>query len=193
MSESSHKIYTRFGDKGHTRLLSGETVRKDDLRIDTCGALDELQSQLGMARALIGEESIRSIVFAVQQELFLAGSELSSTPRALVGLGKRIGGDDVNRLERLIDQLTDRYGISSGFVIPGASPGSAALHVARSRCRRLERLVVSLDCGVGTYRELIMYLNRMSDLLFVLAWSVGVTDCIETVLHDLETQPGRIC
>jgi cob(I)alamin adenosyltransferase len=187
MTELSHKIYTRFGDRGQTRLLSGETVAKDELRVNTYGALDELQSHLGMARSLIREESVRSTLYAVQKDLFVAGAELASTPERIAQLGKRITPKDGAKLEDWIDHMTDRFGMPGGFLIPGNCPGSAALHVARSVCRRVERLIVGLNHITGTYKELIVYFNRLSDLLFILAWSIALVAAIEEVLGELIT------
>ncbi|MEK7375478.1 MAG: cob(I)yrinic acid a,c-diamide adenosyltransferase [Thermodesulfobacteriota bacterium] len=185
MAEVLRKIYTRFGDRGQTKLLSGETVEKDDLRVNTYGALDELQSHLGMARSLIQEESVRSILRAIQKDLFVAGAELASTPERISQLGNRITTKDVNKLEDWIDQMTDRFGMPDGFIITGYFPESAALHLARSVCRRIERLIVSLNRSTGTYEELIVYINRLSDLLFVLAWSTAVAVAIKKVLDEL--------
>ncbi len=185
MAEVLRKIYTRFGDRGQTKLLSGETVEKDDLRVNTYGALDELQSHLGMARSLIQEESVRSILRAIQKDLFVAGAELASTPERISQLGNRITTKDVNKLEDWIDQMTDWFGMPGGFIIPGDCPESAALHLARSVCRRIERLIVSLNRSTGTYEELIVYINRLSDLLFVLAWSTAVAVAIKKVLDEL--------
>jgi cob(I)alamin adenosyltransferase len=179
------KIYTRFGDRGQTKLLSGETVEKDDLHVNTYGALDELQSHLGMARSLIQEESVRSILRAIQKDLFVAGAELASTAERISQLGNRITTKDVKKLEDWIDQMTDLFGMPGGFVIPGDCPENAALHLARSVCRRVERLIVSLNRSTGTYEELIVYINRLSDLLFVLAWSMAVAVAIKKVLDEL--------
>lgn len=166
-------------------LLSRETVDKDDLRVSTYGALDELQSHLGMARTLIRDESAGSVLLAVQQDLFVAGAELASTPMKMRGLSHRITGEDVEKLEAWIDRISGQYGMPDGFVIPGASPESAALHVARAVCRRVERSIVSLNRKTGTYREMIVYFNRLSDLLFVLAWSMTVTAAVEEALNGL--------
>lgn len=190
MTEGSHKIYTRFGDRGQTRLLSGEIVGKDDLRVNTYGALDELQSHLGMARSLIRDEAVRSILHAVQKDLFVAGAALASMPELIFQLGNRITDTDVSRLEDWIDETVERVGMPGGFVIPGTAPDSAALHVARSVCRRVERLVVSLHRITGTYERLIVYFNRLSDLLFVLSWSVAVAAAVESVLNELVTVQG---
>jgi len=185
MPDLSRKIYTRFGDRGQTKLLSGETVAKDELRVNTYGAVDELQSHLGMARSLIREESLRAILHALQKDLFVAGAELASTSKRLSQLGHRLTTKDVTKLEAWIDEIPEQFGMPGGFVIPGASPESAALHVARSVCRRVERLIISLNRSTGTYKELIVYFNRLSDLLFVLAWASSVTSVIEFVLAEL--------
>ena len=185
MAKSVHTIYTRFGDQGQTRLLSGETVAKDDLRVDTYGALDELQSHLGMARALVRQEIFRPMLLELQEELFVAGAELASTPASLNRLKRRITKLEASALEAKIDGLTASFGISRSFVIPGMSPDSAALHVARSVCRRVERLVVRLNRHTNDYQDLIVYFNRLSDLLFVMAWSATVNAVIENVLDGL--------
>lgn len=191
MDKGPRKLYTRFGDQGLTRLLGGETVQKDDPRIDTCGALDELQSALGVARSLLCDESTRSVLLAVQQELFVAGAELASTPWKASRLERRITGRDVERLEAWIDRMSGEYGLPTGFVAPGESPASAALHLARSICRRVERSTVRLNRGVGGYKVLIVYFNRLSDLLFALAWSATVMAAVEKVLGELAAAPTR--
>jgi ATP:cob(I)alamin adenosyltransferase len=183
MTEDSRKIYTRFGDRGRTKLLSGETIAKDDLRVNTYGAVDELQSHLGLARSLTGEAAVRSVLFAVQRDLFVAGAELASTPEGVSQLGHRITTRDVTRLETWIDEMTERYGMPGGFLVPGASTESAALHLARAVCRRVERLIIRLHRSTGTYEEMIIYFNRLSDLLFVLAWSSTVLAAVEGVLN----------
>jgi cob(I)alamin adenosyltransferase len=189
MADKVQRIYTRFGDQGQTKLLSGETVEKDDLRVDTYGALDELQSHLGMARALVRQETLRSMLSGIQKELFVAGAELASSPAALPQRERRITGQAVSALEAKIDGLTESFGLPHFFVIPGTSPDSAALHMSRSVCRRVERLVVRLNRNTNSYRDLIVYFNRLSDLLFVMAWSATVSAVTENVLDGLV--PGK--
>jgi ATP:cob(I)alamin adenosyltransferase len=185
MADKVQRIYTRFGDRGQTKLLSGETVEKDDLRVDTYGVLDELQSHLGMARALLRQETLRSMLSGIQKEIFVAGAELASSQTTLSQRKRRITKQDVSALEAKIDGLTESFGLSHSFVIPGTSPDSAALHVSRSVCRRLERLVVRLDRNTNSYQDLIVYFNRLSDLLFVMAWSATVSAVIENVVDGL--------
>lgn len=180
------KIYTRQGDQGQTRLLSGDKVEKDDPRVKTYGALDEFQSHLGFAKSLIRVESISSILDEIQEDIFVASSELASTPKTLTELKHRINQEDVKRLETWIDEFTVIYGLPDGFVIPGNSSDSAAVHVARSVCRRCERLLVMLkrqrDFGS---KALLVYFNRLSDLLFVLAWVLEIRAVISKVIEDL--------
>lgn len=185
MESSSKKIYTGVGDKGETRLLSGEMVGKDDSRVKTYGGLDEFQSHLGMARSLIREESVRNVLVTIQEDIFVASSELASTPEALNRLKRRLGNEDISRLERRIDEFTALYGIPRHFVMPGKSPDSAALHIARAVCRRCERLIVMLNKATGGYDTLLVYFNRLSDLLFVLAWALEISAIVEDIVSDL--------
>ncbi|TSA56938.1 MAG: cob(I)yrinic acid a,c-diamide adenosyltransferase [Planctomycetaceae bacterium] len=185
MESSSKKIYTGIGDKGETRLLSGEMVGKDDSRVRTYGGLDEFQSHLGLARSLIREESVRNVLVTIQEDIFVASSELASTPEVLNRLKRRLGNEDISRLERRIDEFTALYGIPRHFVMPGKSPDSAALHIARAVCRRCERLIVMLNKATGGHDELAVYFNRLSDLLFVLAWALEINSVVKDVVSDL--------
>lgn len=186
MEDRLLKIYTRKGDQGRTSLLSGETVEKDDCRVSSYGALDELQSLLGVARALAADELARPILFAVQKSIFVASSELASTDQGLGRLERRIDGNDVGRLEEWIDRLTEVYGLPGHFLVPGTSLDSAALHVARAVCRRCERTIVKVNReSGGEYSQCVVYFNRLGDLLFVLAWSLEVRAVVKEVLRSL--------
>lgn len=185
MKDRVGRIFTRNGDRGETRLLSGETAPKDDLRVQTYGTLDELQAHLGMARALIQEDSVRTIIFDIQGDVSAACSELASSPEGLSRLKRRMGPADSVKLESCIEAYTASYGLPIGFVVPGGSPDSAALHVARTVCRRCERLIVTMNRQVGVYDELVVYFNRLSDLLFVLAWVMEVMFVVKNVVHQV--------
>ena len=180
------KIYTRKGDRGKTRLLSGEEVEKDDFRIKAYGALDELQSYLGLARSSVRIESIALLLYQIQNDIFVASAELASTSKALPGLNKFISNKDVLRLESWIDDYTATYGLPDGFVVAGNSTDSAVVHIARSVCRRCERLIVVIHrqtargCNV-----LLTYFNRLSDLLFILAWALEVRAVISKIIQDI--------
>lgn len=179
------KIYTRKGDGGETRLFSGETVSKADLRVDAYGTLDELQAHLGMVRALVDLAPVRDTIFRIQQDLSAACAQLASSPEALSRLSRRIGRDDVARLEEAIDKLVAAYGLPSGFIVPGRSPDSAAAHIARTVCRRGERLVVLLNRELHGFDDISMYLNRLSDFLFALAWSLEVVCVVRQVATEM--------
>jgi len=192
MKDTLRKIYTKGGDLGQTRLLSGETVEKDDCRVSAYGTLDELQSHLGVARVLARQELVRSILQNVQKNIFVAGAELASTHETLTRLKRRINREDVHRLEEWIDGLTGAYGLPGHFVMPGRSLDSAVLHVARAVCRRCERSIVLLNRkSGGEYSECIIFFNRLSDLLFVLAWCLELRAVVEDVVRALivETLP----
>jgi len=160
------KIYTRGGDKGRTSLFSGTRVEKDDARIEALGSLDELVAVLGVAKAVPGTEpAVRQELETVQTELYLVMSDIAADaagePRLPVGA--------TGRLELVIDRHDADLPALTDFVIPGASPGSAALHQARAVCRRAERRVRSAARDHAVPQEVIAYLNRLSDMLFVLS------------------------
>jgi cob(I)alamin adenosyltransferase len=159
------RIYTRRGDQGETGLVGGERVSKADPRIEVCGGLDETSAALGLARALGLAEPVDTVVARIQEDLLLAGAEVAGTEMTK----PRIVAEDLTRLEHTIDAHEAELRPLNGFIVPGGAPGPAALHLARTSCRRAER---SLAAAGGHAREgsvLIAYLNRLSDLLFVLA------------------------
>jgi cob(I)alamin adenosyltransferase len=164
------KIYTKTGDKGDTSLFGGQRVPKDALRIEAYGNVDELNSVLGIVRADNTEPRVEKVLAAVQDVLFHLGADLA-TPRSAAGKKavRRIEEKDCLPLEKHIDAIETELKPLRNFVVPGGSPVAARLHFARTVCRRAERSVVRLsrneDIGDGT----TVYLNRLSDLLFVLA------------------------
>ena len=164
------KLYTRTGDGGLTRLGAGTEVAKDSLRVRAYGTVDELNSCIGMAIAVGLCERLSVELTAIQNQLFDLGGDLatpeSENPEFDV---PRIGTEQVNKLEVLIDELTEVVGPLENFILPGGSPGAAALHVARTVCRRAERCVVSLAREENVGADMVPYLNRLSDALFVMA------------------------
>ena len=166
------KIYTKTGDAGETALFGGRRVPKDDPRVAAYGDVDELNAALGLARALPPEEFGRPLLERIQRELFTIGAELASPdPAKVLRVLPRgpIAMSDVAALEQAIDEHEARLEPLGSFILPGGAPKSAALHVARTVCRRAERGVVALARGTTLNPALLPYLNRLSDLLFVLA------------------------
>ena len=164
------KIYTRRGDDGSTGLFGGPRVRKHDLRVSAYGDVDELNSALGVAREELPEGDLRALLDSLQSELFTLGAELA-TPDAGAAPKEvpRITAQHVERLEREIDRLTGELPPMKNFILPGGSRAGAALHLCRTVCRRAERKAVELAGSAPVPAEAMAYLNRLSDLLFVMA------------------------
>lgn len=166
------KIYTRTGDDGQTGLFGGGRVEKDDARVDAYGEVDELNAVLGMARAVELMPRVDEVIAPIQRDLFAIGA-LLATPdhtRMREQLAKaRIDEDRIAELERAIDACDRELEELRAFILPGGTPKAAALHVARTVCRRAERRIVTLRRTVTIPEQVIVYLNRLSDLLFVLA------------------------
>jgi cob(I)alamin adenosyltransferase len=164
------KVYTRTGDDGTTGLGGGQRVSKDDLRIEAYGAVDELNSLLGLALATGLDERLSREVEALQQLLFNLGADLCL--REEDKAGRRLPSVEeshIRQMEALIDELARELGPLEDFILPGGSPGASALHVARSVCRRAERRVVALKRREAVGPHVVAFLNRLSDLLFVAA------------------------
>lgn len=168
------KIYTRTGDRGETGLFGGGRAPKDHLRVDAYGQVDELNAALGLALALEPRTFCRELLESVQRELFTIGAELATPdPEKLAKAlrGPPVGPEQVAALEQAIDRYEPQLPPLKRFVLPGGVPKAAALHLARTVCRRAERAVVKLqhEHETGGFSSVVPYLNRLSDLLFVLA------------------------
>jgi cob(I)alamin adenosyltransferase len=163
------KIYTRTGDAGETSLFDGTRVSKNDPRVETYGDVDELNAWLGLARASRVDPAIEQDIVQLQRDLFALGAQLADPADKLAPrVTKAIIGDaDVTRLEAAIDRLEAELPPLRRFILAGGTPAGAALHVARTVCRRAERRMVALDPPVDPV--LLRYVNRLSDLLFVMA------------------------
>jgi len=166
------KIYTRTGDAGETGLFGGGRVAKDDPRVEAYGDVDELNAVLGVARAVDQMPRIDEVLVLVQRDLFAIGALLATPDRDRMAqqLAKaRIDEDRIAELEQAIDDAEVELEPLRAFILPGGTPKAAALHVARTVCRRAERRVVALRHDVELPELAVIYLNRLSDLLFTLA------------------------
>ena len=165
-------IYTRTGDRGDTGLFGGGRVPKDDPRVEAYGDVDELNAALGLARAIELMPRIDEVLVPLQRDLFAIGALLATPDRDKMHeqLAKaRVDEGRVAELEAAIDAGEAELEPLRAFILPGGTPKAAALHVARTVCRRAERRVVALAHAVEIPQLVVMYLNRLSDLLFVLA------------------------
>lgn len=161
------KIYTKTGDRGETGLFGGERVRKDSPRIEAYGDVDELNAIVGLARSACPEKQIDVLLHDIQNDLFDVGAVLA-TPDAkkLEGKGRFVGGKEIGRLEAEIDRMENDLEPLKTFVLPGGAEFAARLHLARTVCRRAERRTVAIG---QVPPDVLVYLNRLSDFLFVLA------------------------
>jgi cob(I)alamin adenosyltransferase len=164
------KIYTRTGDDGTTGLFGGGRRSKADLRVEAYGTVDEANAAIGVARATGLSSDLEAVLTDVQRDLFTLGAELACEPGAEAKLKMTlIENADAERLERAIDAAEEGLEPLKSFVLPGGSAGAAALHVARCVTRRAERLVIALAAESQVRKEVVVYLNRLSDLLFTYA------------------------
>jgi cob(I)alamin adenosyltransferase len=181
------KIYTKAGDKGETRLIGGNPVNKADLRITAYGEVDELNSSIGLAISFLHSKrdllsDISDILEQVQNDLFVLGSDLAdpSWPQ-IEGKTPRASEKMVSVLEPIIDRIESELESISFFILPGGSAEASFLHLSRGIARRAERAVVSLSNNQSINPAIIVYLNRLSDLLFVTARLVNKRLGIEDV------------
>ena len=167
-----NKIYTKTGDKGSTRLASGQPVSKTDPRVEAYGAVDELNAVIGVARLHSGQnDRIDAMLARIQNELFDLGADLATPLEpAPKWEALRIQASQIERLEAEIDWMNESQKPLDSFILPGGSPLSAHLHMARTVCRRAEREAIRLvGAGEAATPEAVIYLNRLSDHLFVAA------------------------
>jgi cob(I)alamin adenosyltransferase len=164
------KVTTGTGDTGYTGLLGDRRVPKYDPRPEAFGTVDEATSALGLARALTRDERAREIILATQRDLYVLMAEMATPPENLAAVGMRVTPEHVARLEEFERSLKEEVAIPARFVIPGDSPDGAALDVARTVIRRAERMAAKLlHDGIVPNGEVVRYLNRLSDLIFILA------------------------
>jgi cob(I)alamin adenosyltransferase len=166
------KIYTKTGDAGETSLFDNSRVSKADPRVDAYGEVDELNACLGAARAAGVDADIAAILESIQKDLFAVGARLADPSSRIAGRVTKaaVNDDQVQLLEQTIDRLESELSPLRRFILPGGAPAGALLHLARTVCRRAERRVVGLPAPDAT---VVIYLNRLSDLLFVMARAVN--------------------
>lgn len=161
------KIYTKTGDKGQTSLYDGTRVLKDSLRVESYGTVDELNSFIGFAAKFVDDESIKEDLKKIQMRLFFVAGEL-----ATVEEGKykyKVKNEDIEALERIIDDYLPKISGVDKFIVPGSSDASAALHLARTVCRRAERRILTLKRQEEVSDILLKFVNRLSDVLYTYA------------------------
>jgi cob(I)alamin adenosyltransferase len=179
------KVYTRTGDDGTTGLGGGQRVPKDSIRIAAYGTVDELNSQIGVAVAAGVNETVGAALATIQNELFHLGSDLCLLEEEKARRpAPKIESRHVLALEDLMDRLSEELPPLENFVLPGGCPSAAGLHVARTVCRRAERLVIALSRKEAVGAFTVKYLNRLSDALFVMARHENRRRGVADVLWD---------
>lgn len=181
------KIYTKGGDKGETGLFGGERVPKDSIRIEAYGTIDELNSFIGLTIIEIKDQEVKELLNRIQNNLFTLGSDLAAPDNEKNKKHNipRIKESHFGEIEKEIDKFDSRMEELRNFILPGGCKSSALLHICRIICRRAERRVVTLSNGVNLNPEIIIFLNRLSDLFFVLARYENKISGIE----DIKWQP----
>jgi cob(I)alamin adenosyltransferase len=190
------KIYTRAGDAGETALLAGVRVRKDDLRIEAIGSVDELNAAVGVVRMewLRGgavPPALDDLLALVQHRLFDLGAELA-TPAPEAQRTPRLHDKHVAELEAAIDRYNAGLAPLREFILPGGGPAAAQLHWARCVCRRAERRLVALAAGAPVPGQVLRFVNRLSDLLFVLARAANQAAGVPDVVWRQEASGGEL-
>lgn len=170
-SEKRIKLYTGIGDKGTTRLFGGGPVSKASARVDAYGRVDELSAAIGFARVAVTDRALMGELLHIQNDLFDVGADLATPDDSPFRsrLPRLIDGKDSERLERLIDHYDEQTPPIRAFILPGGTEAAARMHLARVACRSAERAVVALSEVETVRNEVVVYLNRLADLLFQLA------------------------
>ena len=168
------RIYTKTGDDGTTGLIGGSRVKKYNIRLEAYGTVDELNCHIGMILSIDLDERAIKVLVEVQKKLFVIGAQLATDENAQ-GLKKKIpcSEDDIKRLENEMDNMFEVLPVLTHFVLPSGSQGAAYSHIARTVCRRAERRIVELSEEADVDKNLIKYINRLSDYLFVLSRKIN--------------------
>lgn len=163
------KIYTKTGDKGKTSLFGGKRVAKNDLRINAYGTVDELNSMLGIVLTEKVDSKTRDILSNLQQSLFIVGGELATPKDVKSSASQIISNEEIELLEKWIDELDSKLSPLKNFILPGGSKSASQLHFARTVCRRAERNIIEIEESENINENIVIYINRLSDLLFIIA------------------------
>ncbi len=174
----AYKIYTKTGDKGTTALYGGDKVSKNHPRLKAYGTIDELNSYLGLAISFGKNDKLNNILSALQNDLFDLGGDLATPTEKKKLKINRIDDSYINVLEKIIDEIDSLLPELKVFILPGGSVVASHLQVARTICRRAERETVELSESFDINEKVVVYLNRLSDLLFVLARYANLTENI---------------
>ncbi len=178
------KVTTGTGDTGYTGLIGEQRVPKYDPRPDTFGTVDEATSALGLARAVAKDQKVKDMIYRIQQELYLLMAELATPPENYEKMGFRITAEHVHRLEQDEEALKREVEIPNKFIVPGDTLDGAALDLARTIIRRAERMAVKLlHDGIISNKDVVVYLNRLSDLVFIIARYVEVKSSLAQLLE----------
>jgi len=185
-------IYTKTGDEGETGLLGGERISKDSIRINAYGTIDEASSMIGLAYSLCKNENTKKILKKIQTKLITVGAELASTSNSKKHLVDTITEKDVKELEEIIEEIIERIGKQTEFVIPGSDPVSSSLHVARSIIRRAERSIIKLSKTEDIDPQLKKYINRLSDCIFSIARNEEERSFMDKVKSKVEEKLNQM-
>lgn len=182
------KVVTKTGDEGNTALIGGQRVSKASVRVSAYGEVDELNSTLGLAVAHLRDAECREILQEIQHLLFTLGADLASPEGVEV---PRVTAEHIDRLETILDGLMDELPPLEEFILPGGGPGGATLHMARTVARRAERTAVLLHGEEPINAQAVIFLNRLSDLLFVLARVANKREGLPETLADFSKRKER--
>lgn len=173
MEPKDYKIYTKKGDKGQTSLIGGSRVAKSDLRIEAYGTLDELNSFVGLIRDFAVDQEEKNTILAIQSHIFVAESIYAADSSEALQPLPKLTDTDIELLENEIDRMNQHLPELKNFILPGGHPVVSYCHIARTVCRRAERIMVKLDLHEPEYLIVLKFINRLSDYLFVLARYIG--------------------
>lgn len=175
------RIYTRTGDRGETGLFGGKRVSKDDIRIEAYGTVDELNAHIGMVADRIGGQGPVPFLRQIQSDLFTLGSHLAKDPERDLPLPVLPTGR-ISEMEAMMDGWDMDLPPLTNFILPGGHPNVSVIHLARCVCRRAERRVISLDHAEAVDQEIIKYLNRLSDFLFMMAREIAHREGVAEII-----------